>query len=168
MRDGSGPSLGTGGMGSKLDAARIVTTAGENCIIASGRRPQVIPAVMRGEVEGTLFLAQGKTVSPWKRWIGFSAKPRGRLVLDDGACRALIEQGTSLLAAGIKRAEGQFIKGDVVSLCGPAEEEIGRGLTNYASDQVRQIAGLRSDQIAKVLGSRSYTEVVHRDNLQIL
>lgn len=167
VHQSTGPSLGRGGMASKLQAARIVTAAGENCIVASGRRPQVISEVMRGELQGTLFLAQGKTVSPWKRWIGFSAKPRGRLLLDDGACRALKQQGTSLLAAGIQQAEGDFSKGDVVSLCGPQRQEIGRGLTNYDAAQVRKIAGLKSDQIAEVLGGRSYTAVVHCDNLQI-
>jgi glutamate 5-kinase len=160
--------LSKGGMASKLEAARIVTTAGENVIIAGGRYPGILRQVLAGEEVGTLFLAQGKSVSPWKRWIGFSARPRGRLLLDAGAVLAVAEQGRSLLAVGIVASEGEFGKGDAVALCDERGREIARGLTNYAAADVRRIQGLASSRIAQVLGHRPYQEVVHRDNLALV
>lgn len=154
-----------GGMASKLEAARIVTTAGENVVIASGREPGVLEQILAGAVIGTLVVAQGKSVSSRKRWLGFSALPRGRITLDDGARDAILCQGSSLLAIGIVRTEGEFKKGDVVSLFDTDDTEIARGLTNYDNQEIRQIKGLRSDEIANILGHLPYEEVVHRDNL---
>ncbi len=159
--------LTKGGMASKLNAARIVTTAGENVIIAGGRQPGVLARIIAGEAVGTLFIAQGKTVTPWKRWIGYSAQPRGRLIIDAGARRAIAEQGRSLLAAGIVAAEGDFKKGDVVSLCDESTTEVARGLTNYPAAEVQQIKGLKSNRIAEVLGHLPYEEVIHRDNMLV-
>ena len=122
---------------------------------------------MEGQPVGTLILAQGKSISPWKRWIGFSAQPRGRLLLDAGARQAIQQQGRSLLAIGITATEGTFVKGDVVSLCDEQGCEFARGLTNYPADEIRQIAGLKSDRIAQVLGHRPYDEVMHRDNITL-
>jgi glutamate 5-kinase len=160
--------LSKGGMASKLEAARIVTTAGENMIIASGRRPDVLTRIMAGESLGTLFLGQGKAISPFKRWLGFSAQVRGRVQLDDGARRAILEQGRSLLAAGIVGTQGEFQKGDVVALCDAEGIVVARGLTNYSSADIERIKGLKSDRIAQVLGGRPYDEVIHRDNLAIV
>jgi glutamate 5-kinase len=159
--------LSKGGMASKLHAARMATLAGENVIIASGRQPDVLRRILAGEVVGTLVVAQGAAVPSWKRWIGFAAQPRGALVLDEGACRALACQGRSLLAIGITEVRGEFRKGDVVSLCNVQGQELARGLTNYSAAEVRQIRGLRTDQIAQVLGHCPYHEVVHRDNLAL-
>jgi glutamate 5-kinase len=164
----TGNRLSKGGMASKLRAARIVTSAGENVLIACGRHLDVLRRILAGEEIGTLFLPQGKSIRPWKRWLGFSAQPRGRVFVDAGACRAIVEQGTSLLAIGITRAEGEFHKGDVVGLCAADGREIARGLTNYAAGDINRIKGLRSDKIAQVLGHRPYEEVVHRDNLAVL
>ncbi len=166
VHDASG-GLSKGGMASKLEAARIVTAAGENVIIASGRRPGLLAQILDGEPIGTLFVAQGKSVSPWKRWIGFSAQPKGSIFLDAGAQVALCENGRSLLAIGIVRVKGAFGKGEVVTLCDESGKEIARGLSNYKSDEVRQIVGLRSDRIAGVLGHCPYDEVIHRDNLML-
>ena len=160
--------LSKGGMASKLHAARMATRAGENVIIASGREPGMLLKIIAGETVGTLFLAQGKAVSPYKRWIGFSAQPRGRLYLDAGASRAIAEQGRSLLAIGIVSAEGSFKKGDVVALCNGEGVELARGLTNYPSAELEKICGLRSDRIAEVLGHRPYEEVIHRDNMLVI
>jgi glutamate 5-kinase len=157
-----------GGMASKLEAARIVTTAGENMIIASGRRPDVLTKLMAGETLGTLFLAQGKTISPFKRWLGFSAQVRGRIQVDDGARKAVLEKGRSVLAAGVVGTQGEFQKGDVVALCDNEGQVIARGLTNYSSADVERIKGLKSDKIAQVLGRRPYEEVIHRDNLALV
>ncbi|MCA9267010.1 MAG: glutamate 5-kinase [Planctomycetales bacterium] len=160
--------LSKGGMASKLNAARICTTAGENVIIAPGRRANVLKDLLAGENVGTLFMAQGKTLSPFKRWVGFSAQPRGKLTVDDGARRAVTEQGRSLLPIGVVAIAGAFAKGDVVTLCDATGRELARGLTNYSSDDAAKIAGLNSSRIAEVLGHRPYEEVVHRDNLVIV
>jgi glutamate 5-kinase len=160
--------LSKGGMASKLEAARIVTSAGENVVIASGRNPGQLTRIMAGESVGTLSLAGRKSVSPWKRWIGFSARPRGKVILDAGATRAVVNQGRSLLAIGVTNAEGDFAKGDVVSICNPEGREIARGLTNYRAEEIRRIMGLKSGKIAQVLGYRPYEELIHRDNLALV
>ncbi len=156
-----------GGMASKLEAARMATLAGENVILANGREPNILMRLVQGEVLGTAFLAQGKSVSPWKRWIGFSARPRGTLTLDNGACQAVTRQGRSLLAIGVVRVDGDFTKGDVIAICDQDGRERARGLTNYGPGDLQKIAGLRSDQIADALGHCPYTEVIHRDNLVV-
>ncbi len=159
--------LSKGGMLSKLRAARIVTSSGENVILGSGRRPGVLGEILAGKVVGTAFLAQGRTITPWKRWIGFSAQPRGTLHLDAGASQAICRQGRSLLAIGIERVEGEFRKGDVVAVRDDQGLELARGLTNYGSGDLIRIRGMRSQQIAEILGHRPYEEVIHRDNLFI-
>lgn len=160
-------SVSKGGMRSKIEAARMATKAGENMIIASGREPDVLPRLLSGEVLGTAFIAEGKTVSPLKRWIGFSAQPKGTLVLDDGACVAITEKGRSLLPIGIADVRGDFEKGDVVLLCDQHGIEAGRGLSNYTSEQVRRIKQLPTGQIHDALGQCPYAAVVHRDNMAI-
>ncbi len=160
--------LSKGGMTSKLEAARIVTSAGESVIIASGRQPEALGQVLAGQPLGTLFVPRGKSVSQRKRWIGFSARPKGKLNLDAGAARAIVRQGRSLLAIGVLAVEGKFEKGDVVTLCDPEGREIARGLTNYRADDVQKIRGLKSARIAQVLGSCPYDEVVHRNNLTLV
>jgi glutamate 5-kinase len=160
--------ISKGGMASKLEAARIVTTAGESMVIASGRQTDVLTRIMGGENVGTLFLGQGKTISPFKRWLGFSAQVRGRIQLDEGARAAVLDKGRSLLAAGITGTHGEFQKGDVVALCDAEGSVIARGLSNYSSADVERIKGLKSEKIAQVLGRRPYEEVIHRDNLAIV
>jgi glutamate 5-kinase len=157
-----------GGMASKLEAARMVTTAGENMIIASGHESDILTRIMAGENVGTLFVAQGKGISPFKRWLGFSAQVRGRIQVDEGARKAIVEKGRSLLAAGIVGTQGEFQKGDVIALCDAEGTVIARGLTNYSSADVERIKGIKSEKIAQVLGRRPYEEVIHRDNLAIV
>src|SRR5260370_22459904 len=110
-------SLGTGGMRSKLRAARLATAAGESVIMANGTQAGILDAIFPGEPVGTLFLPHGGTVPAWKRWLGFTAQPRGRLVVDAGARAAVQEKGKSLLPIGIIQGQGTFNKGDVVALC---------------------------------------------------
>jgi glutamate 5-kinase len=160
--------LSKGGMASKLEAARIVTAAGENAIVASGRDVRVLSRVMAGEAVGTLFLAQSKAVSSRKRWLAFSSRPRGKLILDAGAARAIARDGRSLLAIGIQSSEGDFQKGDIVAVCDPQGQEIARGLTNYCRRDIEHIKGLKSNKIAQVLGGCPYEEVIHRDNLAVV
>jgi len=159
--------MSKGGMTSKLEAARLATTGGENVIIASGRSPDILGRILAGETVGTLFLAQGQTVAARKRWIGLTVKPRGRLFLDEGARTAVECKGRSLLAAGVVDVEGQFTKGDVVALRGPDGVEFARGLINYSADEVCRIKGLKTPQIVKVLGHCPYDELIHRDNMVV-
>ena len=161
-------ALSRGGMASKLEAARLTTAAGENVIIANGRRPNVLVDIMAGESVGTLIVAQGPSVTSRKRWIGLTANPCGRLILDEGAQKAVEHQGRSLLAIGIRRVEGNFQKGDVVSLNAEDGREVARGLINYGSEEMRRIAGQTTERIVELLGHRPYDEVVHRDNLAVL
>lgn len=161
-------SRGTGGMKTKLDAVRTATAVGTDVIIAHGKRPDVLTRIAAGEDVGTLFVAEQDALPAWKRWIGYTLPPKGRLVVDDGARKALVEQGRSLLAIGIRHIEGDFTKGEVISLCDLQGLEIARGLTNYDATTARIIAGQRTDDIARLLnGAVPYDEVIHRDNLVV-
>ncbi|HEV3384581.1 MAG TPA: glutamate 5-kinase [Gemmata sp.] len=161
-------TLGTGGMQSKLRAARLATAAGESVIMANGSIDGILDRVFAGEPVGTLFLPHGQDVPAWKRWLGFTARPRGTLRIDAGAKRALVEQGKSLLPVGVIAVDGEFGKGDVVSICDPAGIEIARGLCNYSSEDASRLMGKNSEQIVSLLGSVSYPEFVHRDNLVVI
>jgi glutamate 5-kinase len=156
---------GTGGMQTKLEAARLVTQAGGSVIIASGKKPEPLTRILAGEPVGTLFLARGRSHGARKRWIGLTARPRGSYVVDPGARRALEAGTNSLLAIGIVAVIGEFEKGDVVGIRDRDGQEFARGLTNYATSEARQIQGLRTEQARQALGAALYDEVVHRDNL---
>ncbi len=160
--------MSRGGMASKLEAARLVTMAGENAIIANGRRENVLCDLLAGEPIGTLFPAQRGAVRSRKRWLGAAAQPSGDLTIDDGACRAVCERGSSLLAVGVSRVSGEFGKGDLVSLRDASGNEVARGLANYSADEIKRIAGRSTDEIAPVLGHCPYDAVVHRDNLALI
>jgi len=166
-RDKTG-GLSKGGMASKIKAARIVTEAGGHCIIACGRHDHVLTQIVAAESVGTLFVGRESTMPAWKRWLGWSADARGRLQVDAGARTAVVAQGRSLLAAGITGLEGSFTAGDVVSLVAADGREFARGLANYPSDDLRRIAGLKTEQIIGVLGYAPYEEVIHRDNLAVI
>ena len=158
-------SHGTGGMHAKLRAVQAATAVGENVIIANGRQPRILDDILAGRVVGTLFLANGAAMPAWKRWIGYTMTPRGKIAVDDGATRAVREQGKSLLAIGITAVDGNFAQGDVVALVDPLGREFARGLTNYASRDAHAIAGKRSNEIEIILGHLQYSELIHRDNL---
>jgi len=166
---GAGKStLGTGGMRSKLAAARLVTHAGGSVIVASGNRPEPLTRILAGEPAGTLFLAHGATHRARKRWIGLTARPRGHFVVDDGARKALESGSSSLLAIGIVEVIGEFEKGDVVGVRDAYGNEFARGLTNYATADAARIRGLRTHEARKALGAAVYDEVIHRDNLVLI
>jgi glutamate 5-kinase len=160
-------ALGTGGMRSKLRAARLATAAGESVIMANGSVPGILDAVFACAPVGTLFLPHGTALPAWKRWLGFTARPKGVVLVNDGARRAVREQGKSLLPVGVMEVQGAFNKGDVLSLCDMAGVEFARGLTNYSSEDACQILGLRTEKIGEILGSLPYEEMVHRDNLVV-
>jgi glutamate 5-kinase len=155
-------------MASKIAAAKIVTEAGGHCVIASGRDDHVLERICRGETAGTLFVGRDTTMPAWKRWLGWSAEARGRVIVDAGAREAVVTRGRSLLAAGVTAIEGSFASGDVVSLATADGRVFARGLVNYSLDELRRIAGIKTEQIAAVLGSFPYEEVVHRDNLAVI
>jgi glutamate 5-kinase len=159
--------LSKGGMASKLAAARIVTAGGESAIIANGHTRDILARILAGEDVGTLFLAQGGAIASRKRWIGYTVPPRGHLVVDDGARRAIASQGRSLLAIGVREAVGEFQTGDVVALVDLAGSEFARGLSNYPAVDIRRIKGLKTAAIASALGHCPYEEVIHRDNMVV-
>ena len=161
-------SLGTGGMPSKLRAARLATAAGESVIMANGSIDGILDQVFDGDPVGTLFLPHGQDVPAWKRWLGFTARTRGTLRVDAGAKRALIEQGKSLLPVGVIAVDGDFGKGDVVSIRDETGSEIARGLCNYSSEDASRLLGKNTEQIVNLLSSASYPELVHRDNLVVV
>ncbi len=160
-------SRGSGGMKSKLEAVRTATDVGTQVIIAHGKRDRILDEIFAGTELGTLFLAEQQAVPAWKRWIGYTLAPKGRLVLDDGARKAVEQQGRSLLPIGITSVEGEFAKGEVVSLVDRAGVEFARGLTNYDAQATRSIAGKRTEEISRVIGAVPYVEVIHRDNLVV-
>ena len=161
-------ALGSGGMKSKLKAARMATIAGTSVFMAKGTEPGILQEIFSDQEKGTHFLAKEGGLPSWKRWIGYTAQPRGTLRLDAGAVRALLVNGKSLLAIGITEVTGTFHKGAVVSLLGPEGNEIARGLSNYSALDAVRIKGLRTEEITAKLGACAYGEVVHRDNLVVL
>lgn len=161
-------SRGRGGMEAKLKAVLNATSTGESVILANGQKPNVLDNVAAGQVEGTLFKANGTTVPAWKRWIGLAGKPEGRVIVDDGACNALVKEGGSLLAVGIREVGGTFEQGASVDVVGTTLGVIARGLVNYSSAEIQSIAGRKSQQIPDVLGHVPYGEVIHRDNLVLV
>jgi glutamate 5-kinase len=160
-----GTSWGTGGMVTKISAARIATTAGVRTVITEGRSPQNIEKIIQGESIGTIFEPQLLPVNARKRWIAHGLVPAGKLYLDQGAVRAIQESGKSLLAAGIKEIEGEFQSQDAVQICDLTGQEVARGIVNYSHSELHKIRGSHSDEIAKILGYEGEETVVHRDNL---
>ena len=159
-------ALGKGGMNSKLEAARMVTDAGEVMVVANGRDENVLVRLFDGEEVGTLFAPSPKKRSSRSRWIG-AARPAGSIVVDAGAVSALVERNRSLLPAGIVSVEGNFSPGDIVAIIGPAGETIARGLSNYAAGDIQRIRGKKTAQVREMLGDAAYDEVVHRNNLVV-
>lgn len=165
---GPGSRFGSGGMVSKLQAARIATQAGCAMVVAHGARPGVIQAILDGEPVGTFFIPeQGRRLDMRKRWIALFQTPRGELIVDAGAIRALTEQGKSLLPIGVLEVRGRFQRGDLVQVCDEEGVEVARGLVNYSSRQVEQIKGEPSDVVRNRLGEGASEEVIHRDNLVV-
>jgi len=163
----SGSQWGTGGMQTKLTAARIATSAGVKTVITQGKYPQNIPKILQGELIGTQFEPFPRTDNARKRWIAYGLMPLGKLYLDDGAVRAICEKNKSLLPAGITQIEGEFAASDAVILCNKFGEEIARGIVNYTNTEIEKIKGHHSEKIAAILGYVGAETVVHRDNLVV-
>lgn len=168
MAGNSKSLLGTGGMQSKIKAAKIVFTGGGSSVIGPGRADRVLQRIFSGEDLGTFFLPCKERMKSRKQWIAHVLKPKGKLTLDDGACNALTLRGRSLLPSGIIQVTGDFERGDAVECYKADGTRIGVGLVNYCSDDVRKIKGLHSEEIESVLECCDSAEVMHRDNLVII
>ncbi|MBI2265046.1 MAG: glutamate 5-kinase [Armatimonadetes bacterium] len=179
-----GGMRGTGGMATKLQAARIAVDYGARLVIADSRTPRVIERILDGEDLGTLFLTKEGRMESRKRWIAFAGKTSGKIVIDRGAAKALLEGGRSLLAVGVAGCSGSFHRGDLVEIVGVAAgtshtgqpppsdpaakgQTIARGLVNYDKEDLEKIKGLPSSQIEQTLGFTYGDEVVHRNNLAL-
>jgi len=161
-------SLGIGGMMTKIEAARLATASGITVIIADGREPDVIVKLAAGEAIGTCFWPLTNKLESRKRWMVSGLSTRGGLVVDSGAARALRKQNRSLLATGIKKVEGEFQRGDVVTIYDHKGSILGCGITNYSSADIGTIKGAHSKKIATLLGYDYGSEIVHRNNLVVL
>src|SRR5215212_6019077 len=163
MAGASGSELSRGGMQTKIEAAKIATTAGTHMVIASGRITHPLQAIADG-APCTWFLTPANPVTSRKRWIAGSLEPKGTLTLDAGAVKAL-RAGKSLLPAGITRIDGAFERGDAVVIRGPDGAEIGRGLVAYDAAEADKIRGKPSGAIAQILGFDGRAEMIHRDDM---
>jgi len=160
-------SVGTGGMKSKVLAAKKVTAIGIPCIIAPGKKKNILADIIAGKEIGTLFLPMADRLNSKKYWIAFTLHSRGRITVDDGARKALLEKGKSLLPSGVIDVEGDFTVGDPVSCIDRTGTVIAKGLVNFSSAEIRKIMGLKTTKIAQILGHKDYDEIIHRDNLVI-
>ncbi|WP_447974083.1 glutamate 5-kinase [Nitrospira sp. Kam-Ns4a] len=159
---------GTGGMASKIKAAKKLAAFGVPTLIVNGQRPGLLPAVFGGTEAGTLILPKSRRFSSRKHWIAYTLRPKGTLTLDDGAVEALSQRGKSLLASGIVAVAGVFGPGDAVSCADRHGKEFAKGLVNFSSETLSRIKGLKTAEIRKAIGQQEYDEVIHRDNLVIL
>ncbi len=164
----AGSVAATGGMRTKLEAAKMACMAGVPVVIANGHHPKIIHGVLDGSAPCTTFAPSRGGMSHRKRWIAFGRTTHGALQVDEGARNALVNQGKSLLAAGVVAVEGDFKAGDAVRIKDLANNDIARGLVNYSSDEVRRIQGRKSSEITAVLGHKDFDEVIHRDNMVLL
>lgn len=172
LAQGDKSAFGVGGFSTKIEAAKITMKTGVVTVIAKGDEPGIILKLVR-ELEkekkevGTWFISDEK-LSSKKLWIAFNAEVKGTIIVDDGAVKVLKESGKSLLPSGVKKVEGNFESGDVVSIADISGQEFARGLVYYSAEEARKIAGKKTGEIASILGRKDYDEVIHRDNLVIL
>jgi glutamate 5-kinase len=160
-------AVGSGGILSKVRAADTVARCGAHTIVANGLVDGVLDRLAAGEELGTLFRPRPSPLSSRKHWIAFTAPGGGEVVVDEGAVRALVEGGKSLLAAGVREVRGDFSAGSAVKVLGPGGVILGVGLCNYSSQELEAVKGLHSDQIRQRLGRPNHHEVIHRDNLVV-
>ena len=159
---------GRGGMKTKLEAAKVVTRFGGKMIIANGKIPNVIKEVFNGKELGTIFLPSDDKLTGKKGWIAYATNIIGKIKINNGAKKALVDETSSLLPIGITSIIHEFKKGDVVSILDEDDKEIPRGISNYSSDDCKKIMGKHSDEILKILGYKNYDAVITRDNIIIL
>lgn len=166
---GVGSARGTGGMATKIQAAKAATSSGIQLVIASGTEKNAITRILQGEVLGTLFVSRENRLQFRKRWLAFGAQIQGSLVVDEGCAKAIHKAGgCSILPAGIFAVEGEFLAGSTVRVIDKDAHELARGLVHYSSAELAQIKGCKSAEIADILGHKNFDEVIHRDDLVIL
>ncbi len=165
---GSGSIVGTGGMATKVAAAKKAGKNGVATIMVSGKQGGIIVAAMQGEEVGTLFLPSGIGINRRKHWIAYTLKPSGKIFVDDGARSALLKKGKSLLPSGVVRVEGKFERGSCIRLCGLDGVEFARGLSDYSSGESIRLAGCKSSEIERILGYHYGDVIIHRDNMVVL
>jgi glutamate 5-kinase len=168
MAGGVGSHIGSGGMITKIRAAKRAARSGAHTIIASGREPNVLVRLTDGEQIGTQLIAQTMTLAARKQWLADHLQVRGRLTLDAGAVRALAKDGKSLLPIGVEDVSGEFERGEVVSCLDPSGREVARGLVNYNAIETRKILRTPSHEIEARLGYIDEPELIHRDNLVLM
>ncbi len=166
LAGGAGSNMATGGMNTKLEAARIVVNSGIAMVIGNSDREGILHEILAGHCPGTFFAPREHRLQARKRWIAFGSTIQGKVWVDWGAREALANEGKSLLPSGITRVEGAFDAGSVISINDPGEEEIARGITNYSAVEIKKISGKRSGEISALLNGRG-AEVIHRDNMAL-
>lgn len=159
---------GRGGMRTKLKAARMVTRFGGKVLIANGKVPFIIKKLFACEEYGTMFLPQNEGLSDKKRWIGYATNIIGKIKVNNGAKKALVEKEKSLLPIGVVDVINEFSKGDVISILDEGDEEFARGIVNYDSESCKKVMGSHSDDIMKILNFKNYDAIITRDNITIL
>ncbi len=165
VRSSGRDGVGTGGMRSKVEAARRATLAGAHTVIADASAPDVIPAILRGDDVGTLFVAASEPLRAKKAWIAFTLRPRGAIVLDRGASEAVRTKGKSVLPVGVLGVRGAFRAGDAVRLLDPDGAELGRGLARCAAEDAARVAGRPREDLSTV--EKEIDVLVHRDEMAI-
>lgn len=162
---GSGSSVGTGGMATKLAAAKKAAKNGVPTILLPGKQPGILAAALAGQPVGTLFLPAAEGISRRKHWIAYTLRPSGKVLVDSGARDAVLKRGKSLLPSGIIQVEGRFERGACIRICGADGVEFARGLTDYSSTDIIRLVGKNSSEIETILGYYYADVIVHRDNM---
>ncbi len=165
LAGGAGSDLGTGGMSTKIQAAKICTNYGIPMVIASGTKEGVLQQILNGEQIGTLFLPREEKLCGRKKWLAYGSPPAGQINVDEGAADALVKEGKSLLPIGILKVIGNFEAGATVSVVDSQGIEVARGITNYNAFELNKIKRKKTKEIENILGHKDYDEAIHRDNL---
>ena len=168
LAGGAGSKLGTGGMFTKIQAAKIAVNSGVTMVIASGNRDGIVRDVLNGRELGTVFPAKEYHLKVRKSWLAFGTRIDGGILVDEGCERAMLEDGSSLLAAGIVAVEGTFDKGNTVRVLSRQGREIARGSVNYNAEELQKIIGKSTKDFLEILGTKYYDEVIHRDNMVLM
>jgi len=168
LAGGAGTLRGTGGMYTKIQAGKIAVNSGVAMVIASGLRDGVLRDVLAGENVGTIFLSKENRLQVRKRWLAFGARIQGVITIDKGCEKAILSDGSSILAAGIIAVAGDFHHGNTISVVTMEGREIARGIANYNGEDTRKIMGVHTNELAEILGLKPYDEVIHRDNMVLL
>lgn len=168
LAGGPGSLRGTGGMYTKIQAAKIAVNSGVTMLIASGGHEGIVREIINGTTVGTIFVPKHSRLQARKGWLAFGARIHGSVFIDAGCEKAIAIKGSSLLSAGITSVDGNFEQGNTIRLISADGREIARGITNYNSNDIKKIMGRHTNEISGILGSKPYDEVIHRDNMVVL